>query len=359
MSGSLRCYSFHSVKGGVGKSALSTMTALAAAAQGAETFLIDMDLTGTSLSDVLDLVAPRFPVLDGELQLLEKPTGWLTDEELLGAVFARQDARDGPVAIGAPFLNDYLLFQTPSWDKELDIERPAALGWKMSGAPENLRVLPSSALPRDLERILPVVYDEERAAFLESRLEYLLGALVPTMGERVLVIDTPPTIPGLSRAVLSLAIRLGRGGKKEPLAEDGSVRGQLRDAGVDWQAFIVSTMDWQDVRAAARWVNLLLDDERDVVRWLLNKAPSADTNREAALRDIVSPQLRRPSLTSPVEASEPLLDATAHETDSLDARLLSNLRWVEVSGALQSMFQRTSAGLDAPARWLEALEGKT
>ncbi len=298
MTGTLKCYSFHSVKGGVGKSALSTMTALAEAARGADTLLMDMDLTGTSLSDVLDLVPPRFTEEEGVLQLLDAPAGFLTREDAARAIDARRAAREGASAVGAPFLNDYLLFETPSWDEARDIDDPTALGWRMEGAPDTLRVLPSSALPRDLERILPLVFDEERAAFLEGRLEYLLDALVPDSGERVLVIDTPPTIPGLSRAVLSLAIRLGGAGEKRALAEDGELPGRLAGADIRWQAFIVSTMDWQDVRAASRWLALLRDEEHDVVRWLVNRAPPGDVNRDALLRGVLAPRLQRPALGS-------------------------------------------------------------
>lgn len=50
MTGALRCYSFHSVKGGVGKSTLSTFLALGLARRHpeAQVVLIDLDLTGMS-----------------------------------------------------------------------------------------------------------------------------------------------------------------------------------------------------------------------------------------------------------------------------------------------------------------------
>ncbi|HSP81445.1 MAG TPA: P-loop NTPase, partial [Myxococcaceae bacterium] len=84
MSGSLRCYSFHSVKGGVGKSTLSVLTALGLAQRGGRPVtLIDMDLTGTSLADVLPLEAPAWDsvALEEKLPLLRPPTGFLSLEE--------------------------------------------------------------------------------------------------------------------------------------------------------------------------------------------------------------------------------------------------------------------------------------
>ena len=55
-------WSFHSVKGGVGKSTLSTRCALALARKRPErrVYLVDLDLTGTSLADGLPLRAPDF-----------------------------------------------------------------------------------------------------------------------------------------------------------------------------------------------------------------------------------------------------------------------------------------------------------
>lgn len=352
MTGTLRCYSFHSVKGGVGKSALSTMTALAEAQRGCPTLLIDMDLTGTSLSDVLPVLPPRWPEIGGALDLRASPQGWMSESEAATALTRRRDTEEGPLAVGVPFLNDYLLFQTPNWDERTDIEDPTALGWKLPQAPDGLRVLPSSALPRDLEHILPVVFDEERAAFLEARLEHFLDSLVPDDGERTLVIDTPPTIPGLSRAVLSLAIRLGRPGEKTPLAEDGRVPERLRAADIVWNAFIVSTMDWQDVRAAARWRALLLDEEREIVRWIINRAPSKDTNRQAKLAEILGPTLGRPP-TADDDGSEapPLVDPAS----SVEIGVLDGVHWVEESTLLHGLFREGSREPKAPADWLSAL----
>lgn len=302
MSGMLRCYSFHSVKGGVGKSTLSVATAVEQARSGKRVTLIDMDLTGTSLADVLRLEAPSWKDLGptSVLPLAQAPAGFLSHAETVERMEQRDDFKrarmqadptdtEARKARGVPFLNDYLLFATPDWDAKQDVHI-ASLLWRRSGPSSSLEVIPSSALPTDLEQTIPVVFDENYSGFLEGRLEYLLDALVPEEGERVVVVDTPPTIPGLSRAVLSLAFRLAG---KEPedkleLSEDGGMPERLRAAHVEWKAFLVGTLDWQDLRAMNRWLSLVGPEEEPYLRCLVNRVPAGDAHQvRSMLRDAV------------------------------------------------------------------------
>jgi len=297
MSGRLRCYSFHSVKGGVGKSTLSIATAFGLAQRhGAHVTLLDMDLTGTSLADVLPLEAPGWPDRPdtdeaSALDLLTKPSSFhplkdtrtrmaRRDEEArrLADTEPEKEEPAGEVVLetrGVPFLNDYLLFATPSWDEQRDVP-PESLYWRVAGHEDlPLRVIPSSALPADLERILPVIFDEAHSGFLENRLEYLLDAMVPSEGEHIIVVDTPPTIPGLSRSVLSLALRLSAHPKR-PLSEQGGMPPRLAEAEVSWTAFLVATEDHQDLRAANRWLSLVKDEERPHFKFLINRVNNWD-----------------------------------------------------------------------------------
>jgi hypothetical protein len=326
MTGTLHCYSFHSVKGGVGKSTLSVISAIALAHEHPEipVFLVDMDLTGTSLADVLPLLAPKWDGLapDMPIDLLQAPSGFHTEEASRERMEERRDA-EGAAAVGVPFLNDYLLFQTPSWDEETDVA-PAAIAWGLRGGPDNLRVFPSSALPRDLERTLPVIYDEEHAAYLEGRLEYLLDALVSEDdGEVYVVFDTPPTIPGLSRSVLSLALRLSRQPKRT-LARDEEMPPALHDATVDWRAYLVATLDRQDIRAAARW----LPPDSAVVRLALNRVGSEEERNQ-----LLRTALRKPAheSTAPTpESPEPAEEQHPY---------LDNPIWIEEDVALRELFR--------------------
>jgi len=316
VSGILRCYSFHSVKGGVGKSTLSVLTALGLAQRGAQVTLVDMDLTGTSLADVLPLEAPTWAGEDpsASLPLLRPPTGFLShgetrermelrDELTSDAIEQDPDGLEALAPKSVPFLNDFLLFATPDWDAQRDVDIRAML-WRMQGVPhESLRVVPSSALPSDLDRTLPVIFDENHSGFLEGRLEYLLDALVPDEGEAVVVVDTPPTIPGLSRAVLSLALRLSSE-PKQPLADDGFIPERLQAARVDWTAFLVGSIDHQDVRAANRWLAQVSDEERPHIRFLINRVQQGDEHQmQDMLRDIIGNE-PNPLLNAPAYVRE-------------------------------------------------------
>lgn len=335
-------YSFHSVKGGVGKSTLAVHWALHLARSWPQmpVYLLDMDLTGTSLGDVLPLHAPRWtgegeegnPVLclrrpaDGwlERQYVQDRMAW-RDEYLRGA------AQEQMAATHVPFLNDYLLFHPSDWRNSADLD-PRHLSWRLEDGPGDLRVFPSSALPKDVERIVPVVFDEYYAGFLEGRCESLLDTLVSDSVEDVaVVVDAPPTIPGLSRAVISLGLRLERRPSKLPLAEGGTIPPRLEATDVSWRAALVTTPDLQDIRAAARWYEYTTREERDTVRLLLNRMPTGNPDQAAA-------QAKR-ILTDALRESYPLLG----DMDPL---------WVQDDLALQN-FRR-----ECPASsWSLALPG--
>ncbi|HRI71617.1 MAG TPA: P-loop NTPase [Polyangium sp.] len=340
MNSTLHCYSFHSVKGGVGKSTLSTLTACALAKEHPEArvYLVDMDLTGTSLADVLPLEAPYWNELgpDEPIDLLKSPDGFLARLDSRSRIERRREPRDDPKqVIGVPFLNDYLLFEPKVWDREHDIQ-PAAIAWRMADGPDNLRVFPSSALPRDLMRALPVIYDEEHAAFLEGRLEYLLAAITLDEKESFVVFDTPPTIPGLSHSILNLAFRLSHE-TKIPLAEDGFVPYGLEEAFVDWSVRIVATQDMQDIRAAARWLEWVQQQDLPLVRLVINRAWSQQQQREDHFRRA----LRDPSKNS--ENSDDEFAALENPNP-----ILSNPIWIEEQGTMQEIFRSESA-----PQWVE------
>ncbi len=274
MSGKLRCFSFHSVKGGVGKSTLSTFVAYGLARQGRDVVLIDLDLTGTSLSDVLALEAPRWA--EDAIDLRSSPGAGFFDRATTLERIRERDPREA-MRLQVPFLNDFLLWSDPDWSTEHDVV-PGALSWRVKGGPGNLAVIPSSALPADLERIIPVIFDEEHAAFLEARIEVLLDALMPAQGERVVVIDTPPTIPGLSRSVMSLALRLGSEPKRA-LAEDEYIPERLRANPVSWQIGMVVSRDRQDLRAAERWLELVEGADDRLFKLIVNRVPSGEVEQ--------------------------------------------------------------------------------
>jgi len=298
MTRTLRGLSFHSTKGGVGKSTLATLCAWAAAQREDRppVYLIDMDLTGTSLADVLPLRAPRW----GDAEVMPKrfkrgrpqPSGfWLRDES-----FERLESRSagGHLRITVPVLNDYLLFATPDWSPGNDMPLEAVC-WAVEDGPPNLRVLPSSALPADLSRTLPIIFDEEYTAYIEGRLERLLNQVVERHTNAWVIFDVPPTLPGLSRAVASLGLRLGRA-PKQPLSQDGVIPRPLQDSEVHWMNCLVASLDVQDNLALARWVQLVQPAERARFQVVVNRATEQEVRsgamwqRQPTMRINASPE---------------------------------------------------------------------
>lgn len=268
----LDVYSFHSVKGGVGKSTLATLAALGMAhtRPDACVILIDMDLTGTSLADVLPLQAPSWTSRDLPDALFYPPDSHRDREATVAAI-------DNAEAL--PFLNDYLLLPHPTDPDHADAA-PEAFLWRWEGAPPNLTAIPSSAIPSDVERIIPIIHDEERSAFIQGRLEVFIAALAryaEAQGHNklVLVFDTPPSIPGLSRAVLSLGLRLG-GTPRIPLVDGELLPLALEEAeSLRWRACLITTQDLQDRTALLRWLPATPSDEdantREVLRLIYNR----------------------------------------------------------------------------------------
>ncbi len=285
----LRVLSFHSVKGGVGKSTLATLAALDAARAhpDVDVWLIDMDLTGTSLADALPLMAPfsgdaQAPTL-GDLRA--SPAGHLPLADSRDAIEQRGERHKPSERLECvPFLNDWLLFADPNWDPEADA-RVDAVAWRLENGPDNLYVLPSSALPADLAWVLPVIFDEEHAAFLEGRLELLLAAIASRSRDAWVVFDVPPTIPGLSRALLGLALRLGHPTREQmPLSRhDNWIPEPLRHPRPRWLACLVATPDHQDLRAAARWVAEISQADEEVFQVVINRAAGDPSTYQTAL----------------------------------------------------------------------------
>jgi len=343
----LALYSFHSVKGGVGKSTLATLNALQLAKKhpDARVLLVDMDLTGTSLADVLPLQAPRVSE-DNVLALDSAAAEWCSVDDTRAAVRRRGDEVD-PRQRHVAFLNDYLLFAP--LDGSLDAD-PRSLFWKYNGAPKNLDVLPSSALPRDLQRILPVIFDEHQSAFLEARLETLISRVLSsdrneadeTLRDLHVVLDVPPTIPGLSRAVLSAVMRLSARDGVVDLADNRPTDRVFQDIETRrGRAFVVTSRDLQDLRAAARWLRATTDDR---VRVIVNRS---DEGSAVQMRD----ELRDALGGAPTGS---VLDAPTESADASDwAPQFASAIWVPNNPSLR-IFRAEDAIPNEQFDWLEA-----
>ncbi|MFM7204477.1 MAG: hypothetical protein ACKO6N_27195 [Myxococcota bacterium] len=104
------------------------------------------------------------------------------------------------------------------------------------------------------------------------------------------MVDTPPTLPGLSRTVLSLALRLGRE-PRQPLAIGGDVPPRLKDAELHWHAQLVASPDLQDLRALFRWLELVQPDEQPVLQFLINRGPGEPGDQQRLLEGALGTHL--------------------------------------------------------------------
>ena len=149
---------------------------------GQQTVLIDADLTGTSLADVLELAAPKrrrdFYSVKETIDLLRKH-GKQPDADWPRATFAMLDRflfcnpleyrriLDTNKAGDAFQLRDFLWHWNPNPSGDI----PPTDTFK------RLRVIPSSGFPKDLSDCIPHLYKEDLTGYLEMRMAELIWTL--------------------------------------------------------------------------------------------------------------------------------------------------------------------------------------
>ena len=202
MTRSIRFHAFCSAKGGVGKSTLAVMSASWLAEHDRSVVLLDVDLTGNSLADGLQLCAPEVALLhDGTMDLLAPPTGrYLSRVETVSLRDQRQWNAGSETVMPPPFLNDALTFPGTQDGRECRFD---ALLWQHETQP-GMRVLPVSSLRRDVTVALGWLYREEhfRWARRFAWILYALAIQIEHLSD--VVIDLPPGLFGFSQATLSI-----------------------------------------------------------------------------------------------------------------------------------------------------------
>ena len=264
----LTLLSFHSVRGGVGRSTAACNAAIYAARKSDNVYLIELDVSGsTSIVDRGCLCAPRWPGQTVNRDLLEKgnPTAfWRTGEttERIRARAALQKIEPATDRF-VPFLNDYILHATTDWDGDHDAQLSGLLWRYAFGATGFFHVIPASPLPVDVHSIEPVVADEHHSGFIEARLERLIAAIAST-GNATVVLDCPRGFHGLARMALSLGIRLSME-PKVSLAMDSYVPAPLDVTPVIWEATALYQGPHGKI-GLERWLSVFTDDERSHVK---------------------------------------------------------------------------------------------
>ncbi len=231
---------FASVKGGVGKSTLAVTCARLLAARGRPSVVLDMDFTGTSLADGLDL---RPPLLDEGLAPPTDPAEgapeWLSTEETALRRSHRRDAQHAGAGRYLPYLNDLMTRHVPQEDT-YPIER---FLWRCDD--DNVRYMPSSPFRADVEVAADWLHGDEGGYI--HHVAWILDRLLRALPDlRDVVIDLPPGTVGFSHEVLALASTLDL---RRPLPHGYPPWDSPQDA---WavNVFLVTSEDRNDHRPA-------------------------------------------------------------------------------------------------------------
>ena len=205
----VRLYAYLSSKGGVGKSTLAVATAwLAASTPGREAVLVDLDLWGSSLGDGLPLCAPKVPVADGLVLDLEGPASgeFMSRRDTVRARHARRFSPidDGSRPEQLTYTNDALYAAARGDVLAAPIEH---FLWRLDGPAGDLplRVVPSSPLRDDLERVAGWMADLDALPIWAARVWWLVQTLIahrPRLTD--IVCDLPPGLVGLPLPFLAL-----------------------------------------------------------------------------------------------------------------------------------------------------------
>jgi hypothetical protein len=230
-----RVYAFMSVKGGVGKTALSVATAAAWARHGKQVAFIDADFTGTSIADGLALQAPG---LSRDQTLADRRA------RLLGTR-------------GAPYLNDVLFGEVPF--------EPVAQAWTHPDVPGGW-FYPSSAIEADVAKAMAGVFESDDITRRFREVVQSVAAELPVGG--IVIVDLPPGM--FSMAAISA----------DALAAEDDLL---------FMPVLVMTGDNSDLaRGVEVWRGLMGLFPRTT--WLLNRDP-LDDRVLAQLRGFATPSL--------------------------------------------------------------------
>lgn len=256
----LTLHVFSSVKGGVGKSTLTVACAKVLQSAGRSCAVIDLDLTGTSLMDGLDLCAPREP-----------GGGFYSREETLRLRDARRISTLDQPPRPPRFVND--LFLDLSADGVFDV----GSGMWSHAEDDGARYLPASSLPAHVllaaDWFAPVQQDEW--SLLLVRLLDRLTRELPHLTD--VVLDLPSGMHGFAYRALTVVSHLARG---EPLPAGHP---QLADADRRWTVhpFLVTSPDRNDLFAAVESL-AVLSPALPGLRVLVNRMRSEPIERVRA-----------------------------------------------------------------------------
>lgn len=216
----MKIVSIHSQKGGTGKTSLALSLAVHAASVGKKPLIIDADLSGTTIKDIIHQEAAHF---QNQLSIVD--------------YFLE------------PFVEDPKKYISTAKIKDL---RP-------NGVSHDIDILFGKAND-DYSRVMSLVYKETHTQLLKSKLEHLINSVFKKKENKtdLIIIDNSPGSWGLSRAVLEIVTS-----EKQCLDINPSAK---------FEGFpvLVSTVDLNDLLSCLR----LRDNESHCpYLHILNKSP--------------------------------------------------------------------------------------
>ena len=257
-----RIYTLHSQKGGVGKTSIAIAIAgLAAFHNDKMTLIIDADFTGTSFLDIPDMIVDNKKKYFNDF-ILTKPSEF-EDHTPITSVKTNEKIK----------------------------ETKKKFCWNVPAGDGKIFCMPGSALVKDMQKIIPLISQEDHLRFFRHRLEDIL--VTATMaGFEVIIIDHSPGLLGLSKSSLFMVVDQAVSHFNEerhphgPTRLDRLYRATATEADntrISAYAIFVTTIEPVDYRALFPSISYFLD-EKGVLKFsqgfyghidmLFNKAPS-------------------------------------------------------------------------------------
>lgn len=218
-----RIYTLHSQKGGVGKTSIALALAGISAAKGKKTLIIAGDMTGASIADVPGMECE--PGSNFNKLILAKPN---------------------------EFLQLTAIWPAPKGNEPTNLELQFCR--KMVGH-ESVYFIPSSAGAADVERIVPLISQEDHLHFFRHRIEDILAAAIRS-GFEIIILDHSPGLFGFSKTTLEMSLEWS-----PPLRADHRLRCLLNGNNTEptLQALLVSSFEPHDFKALLASFQYLLE----------------------------------------------------------------------------------------------------
>jgi cellulose biosynthesis protein BcsQ len=289
-----RIYTIHSQKGGVGKTSIALALAGMTGALGKKTLIIDGDMTGASIADVPGITCNRAG--DYNELILATPNEFCAVAE----VWPPRKR------------NESTELETRFCQEQTDHK--------------GVYVIPSSARAEDVERIVPLISQEDHLHFFRYRTEDILVAAIRS-GFETIILDHSPGMFGFSKTNLQMCLEWALKGLKPDRNEhrlDHLLKGYSRKPSL--HAFLVSSFEPHDYKSVLTSFQYLVDRLKEGKRFIEN-----DRKHRKALAN----SFRFIFNKATVDDSVPEVEKMFNVIDNLSQYLTETIRGHEIEFGVQ------------------------